>query len=143
MPSSLRSSSSRRELDVRARGATTTSRMSAAAQDAALAAMWATADRRRIGWILGYLCQGVVYHNYRDYAGLPEGSARELLTQFYARYELAQAAALEDLRQAWTPNPVDDVAWEAHAGWCCLTFDGAANDCFRTKSDCRPRNRIG
>jgi hypothetical protein len=82
----------RRELSVQARGAkrTATSRMSAAAQDAPLAAMWATADRRRIGWILGYLCQGVVYHNYRDYAGLPEGSARELLTQFYARYERAR-----------------------------------------------------
>ena len=30
-------------------------RMSAAAQDAALAAMWAAADRRRIGWMLTVL----------------------------------------------------------------------------------------
>ena len=45
-----------RELGACARGAnrTATRRMSAAAQDAALAAMWAAADRRRIGWILGY-----------------------------------------------------------------------------------------
>ena len=46
-----------RELSARARGADGTAirRMSAAARDAALAAMWAAADRRRIGWILGYL----------------------------------------------------------------------------------------
>src|SRR6516164_4535285 len=46
-----------RELGACARGAnrTATRRMSAAAQDAALAAMWAAADRRRIGRILGYL----------------------------------------------------------------------------------------
>ena len=45
-----------RELSAQARGANRTAarRMSAAAQDAALAAMWAAADRRRIGWILGY-----------------------------------------------------------------------------------------
>src|SRR5215831_12790341 len=50
--------------------------MSAAAQDAALAAMWAAADRRRIGWILGYLRKGIVHRDYRDdYAGLlPEDS---------------------------------------------------------------------
>jgi hypothetical protein len=58
-------------------------RMSAAAQDAALAAMWAAADRRRIGWILEYLRNGIVHRDYRDYAGLlPEGSARGLLPQF-------------------------------------------------------------
>jgi len=51
-------------------------RMSAAAQDAALAAMWAAADRRRIGWILGYLRKCIVHRDYRNYAGLlPEGSA--------------------------------------------------------------------
>jgi hypothetical protein len=42
--------------------------MSAAAQDAALAAMWAAADRRRIGWILAYLREGVVHRDHRDYA---------------------------------------------------------------------------
>jgi hypothetical protein len=75
----------RRELSVQARRAnrTTTRRMSAAAQDAALAAMWSAADRRRIGWILGYLRKGIVHRDYRDYAGLlPEGSARGLLPQF-------------------------------------------------------------
>jgi hypothetical protein len=95
--------------------------MCAAAQDVALAAMWVAADRRRIGWILSYLRKGVVHHDYRDYAGLlPEGSVRGLLPQFYARYELAQAAALEDLRQAWTPPPVDDAAWEGHLRWMAL-----------------------
>jgi hypothetical protein len=119
--------------------------MSAAAQDAALAAMWAAADRRRVGWILGYLREGIVHHGYRDYTGLlPEDSARGLLPQFYARYELAWAAALEDLRQAWTPPPVDDAAWTVTcAGWRCVTFDGAANGCFRTKSGCRRRNSTG
>ena len=71
----------RRELGVRVRGANraATGRMSAAAQDAALAAMWAAADRRRIGWILGYLREGVVHHDYRDHAALlPEGPARWL-----------------------------------------------------------------
>ena len=67
-----------RELGACARGAnrTATRRMSAAAQDAALAAMWAAADRRRIGWILGYLRKCIVHRDYRNYAGLlPEGSA--------------------------------------------------------------------
>jgi hypothetical protein len=66
----------RRELSVRVRGAnrTVTRRMSAAAQDAALAAMWAAADGRRIGWILGYLRKCIVHRDYRDYAGLlPSG----------------------------------------------------------------------
>ena len=95
--------------------------MSAAAQDAALAAMWAAADRRRIGWILGYVREGVVHHDYRDHAALlPEGPAKDLLPQFYSRYELAQAAALEDLRQAWVPPPVDDAAWEGHLRWMAL-----------------------
>jgi hypothetical protein len=108
---------------VSSRGAnrTFTSRMTKTARDAALAAMWAAADRRRIGWILSYLRKGVVHHDYRDYAGLlPEGSVRGLLPQFYARYELARAAALEDLRQAWTPPPVDDAAWEGHLRWMAL-----------------------
>jgi len=62
----------RRELSACIRGAnrTATTRMSAAAQDAALAAMWAAADRRRIGWILGYLRKDIVHRDYRDYAGL-------------------------------------------------------------------------
>src|SRR5262249_57931869 len=81
----------------------------------------AATDRRRLGWILGYLREDVVHSNYRDHAGLlPEGSARELLRQFYARYELAQAAALEDLRREWVPPPVDDVAWEDHLRWLAL-----------------------
>src|SRR5262249_47564672 len=103
----------RHELSVRARGAnrTTTSRMSAAAQDAALAAKWAAADRRRVGWILGYLRKCIVHSDYRDHAGLlPEGPARELLPQFYARYEAAQAAAIADLRLDWVTPPVDDAA---------------------------------
>jgi hypothetical protein len=37
-----------------------------------------------------------------------------------ARYELARAAALEDLRPAWTPPPVDDAAWEGHLRWMAL-----------------------
>jgi len=108
----------RRELGARVQGAnrTATSRMSAAAQDAALAAKWAASDRRRVGWILGYLRKGVIHSDYRDHAGLlPEGPARELLPQFYARYEAAQAAAIEDLRLDWVPPPVDDAA-----GWRCL-----------------------
>jgi len=62
----------RRELGVRARGAkrTATGRMSPAAQDAALAAMWAATDRRRIGWILAYLREGIVHADYRDHAAL-------------------------------------------------------------------------
>ena len=44
--------------------------MSAAAQDAALATMGAATDRRRIGWILGYLREDVVHHDYRDHAAL-------------------------------------------------------------------------
>jgi hypothetical protein len=64
--------------------------MSAAAQNAALAAMWAASDRRRIGWIIGHLREDVVHHDYRDHAALlPEGPAKE----FYARYELARATA--------------------------------------------------
>ena len=36
----------------------------------------------------GICATGIVHRDYRDYAGLlPEGSARELLPQFYARYE--------------------------------------------------------
>jgi hypothetical protein len=82
--------------------------------------MWAPADRRRVGWILGYLREGVVHSDYRDHAGLlPEGSAKELLPQFYARYQAVQAA-LEDLRQAWVPPAVDDAAWEDHLRWLAL-----------------------
>jgi hypothetical protein len=45
--------------------------------------MWVAVDRRRIGWILGYLRNGIVHRDYRDYAGLlPEGSARDLPPQF-------------------------------------------------------------
>ena len=81
----------------------------------AKAAMWAATDRRRIGWIRSYLREGVVHHDYRDHAALlPEGPAKDLLPQFYAKYELARAAALEDLRQAWSPPPVDDAAREGH-----------------------------
>jgi len=111
----------RRELNGHARGARTAARMSAAAQDAALAALWAATDRRRLGWILGYLREDVVHSKYRDHAGLlPEGSARELLRQFYARYELAQAAAGEDRRREWVPPLVDDIAWEDHLRWLAL-----------------------
>jgi hypothetical protein len=113
--------------------------MSAAAQDAALVAMRAAADRRPVGWILGHLREGIVHHDYRDHAGLlPAGSAKDLLPQFYARHELAQAAALEDLRQAWVPPAVDDAAWEnLSAGWHCAACDGAASGCSRTRSDWR------
>ena len=83
--------------------------------------MWAATDRRRIGWIRSYLREGVVHHDYRDHAALlPEGPAKDLLPQFYAKYELARAAALEDLRQAWTPPPVDDAAREGHLRWMAL-----------------------
>jgi hypothetical protein len=138
--SSLRYSSAGDELSMRARGAnrTATRRMSAAAQDAAPAAMRAAADRRRVGWMLAYLREGVVHHDYRDHAGLlPEGPARELLPQFYARYQATQAAALEDLRQAWTRlQSMMLLGRVTCAGWRCVTFDGAANGCFRTKNDC-------
>jgi len=32
--------------------------------------VWAGTDRRRIGWILGYLREDVVHHDYRDHAAL-------------------------------------------------------------------------
>ena len=87
-----------REHSTRARGAnrTATSRMSAAAQDAALAAMWATAGPAPDWLDPRYLRDDVVHHGYRDHAALlPEGPAKGLLLQFYTRYEAAQAAALE------------------------------------------------
>jgi hypothetical protein len=47
-----------------------------AAQDNPRAAIWAASDRCQIGWILGYLLEGVIHPYYRDYAALlPEGSA--------------------------------------------------------------------
>src|SRR5262249_61925515 len=52
----------RRELSVWARGAACPPRR----QDAALAAMWAAADRRRIGWILGYLRKSAVKNPISD-----------------------------------------------------------------------------
>jgi hypothetical protein len=95
--------------------------MTKTAQDAALAAMWAAADRRQVGWILGYLRRGVVHHDYRDHAALvPEGPAKDLLPQFYARYEATQTAAIDDLRREWVPPPVDDAAWEEHLRWLAL-----------------------
>jgi len=93
--------------------------MSAAAQDAALAAMWAAADRRRIGWILGYLRKGIVHRDYRDYAGLlPEGSARGLLTQFCSVRARAGGCARRSTSSR-TPPPVDD-AREGHLRWMAL-----------------------
>jgi hypothetical protein len=94
-------------------------RMSAAAQDAALAAMWAAADRRRIGWILGYLRKGIVHRDYRDYAGLlPEGSARGLLTQFCSVRARAGGCARRSTSSR-TPPPVDD-AREGPLRWMAL-----------------------
>jgi hypothetical protein len=113
--------------------------MSAAAQDAALAAMWAAAD----GWILGYLREVALHSDYRDYAGLlPEGSARGLLPQF-ARYELARRPRSEIYVEHGPRLQSMMLGRVTCAGWRCVTFDGAANGCFRTKSDCRRRNSIG
>jgi len=71
--------------------------------------------------MLGYVREGVIHSDYRDYAVLlPDERARELLLQFYARYEDARAAALEELRRNWVPPAVDDAAWEEHLRWLAL-----------------------
>ena len=119
-------------------------RMSAAAQDAALAAMWAAADRRRIGWILGYLSKGIVHRDYRDYAGLlPEGSARGLLPQFCPVRARGRPRSKIYVKHGPRLQSMMLLGRVTCAGWRCVTVDVAANGCFRTKSDCRRRNSIG
>jgi hypothetical protein len=137
----------RRELSVRARGAnrTVTRRMSAAAQDAALAAMWAAADGRRIGWILGYLRKCIVHRDYRDYAGLlrrvPQGVySRSSMPGTSSRGRPRSKIYVKRGPRLQSMMPLGRVTC---AGWRCVTFDGAANGCFRTKGDCRRRNSIG
>jgi hypothetical protein len=107
-----------RELGTRVRAAKqpATKHLSKAARDdVALSGHWAAGDRRRLGWILGDLRAGAIPLDYRHHVELlPEGPARDLLLQFYARYEAAQAAAIEELRQQWVPPPIGDEAWEAH-----------------------------
>jgi hypothetical protein len=113
-----------RDLNAQVREAkqATVKRMSKeAVADNALAALWAATDRRRIGRMLKYLREGVVHPDYHDRAALlPEGPARALLLQFYARYEAAQAAAVDRLRREWIPPPVDDAAWEDHLRWLAM-----------------------
>jgi len=127
----------RRELGVRVRGANraATGRMSAAAQDAALAAMWAAADRRRIGWMLRV---SVIYSDYRDYAALlPEGTPK------IASAVLCPLPSGPSGRDRRSPPGVGCrlqsmmlLGKVTCARWRCVTFDGAANGCVRTKSDC-------
>jgi hypothetical protein len=95
--------------------------MTKTAQDAALAAMWAAADRRPIGWISRTCAKAL---SMPTIATTPpccrKVPQRKLLRQFYARYQAAQAAAIEDLRREWVPPPIDDAAWEEHLRWLAL-----------------------
>jgi hypothetical protein len=111
----------RRELSARARGTNrpATRRMSSAVQDAALAAMWAAADRRRIGWISRTCARAASTATTATMPACCWRVPQGVYSRSSARYELARAAALEDLRPAWTPPPVDD-AREGHLRWMAL-----------------------
>jgi hypothetical protein len=76
-------------------------------------------------------------------ATMPARVPQGVYSRSSARYELARAAALGNLRQARTLQSMMLLGSVTCAGWRCVTFDGAANGCFRTKSDCRRRNSIG
>jgi hypothetical protein len=85
----------------------------AARDDAALAVIWATADRQELNRLLTDLRRGEIPSNFNGrMIALPQGPARELLLQIRARSEAAREAAIEELRRRWTPPPVDDAAWE-------------------------------
>ena len=85
----------------------------AARDDAALAMIWAAADRQELNRLLTDLRRGEMPSNFNGrMIALPQGPARELLLQIRARSEAAREAAIEELRRQWTPPPVDDAAWE-------------------------------
>src|SRR5262249_3681102 len=90
-----------------------------------------------IGWILGYLRKGIVHRDYRDYAGLlPEGSARGS-THAVLPGTSSRGRSRSEIYVGHGPRLQSMMLGKVIcAGWRCVTFDGAANGCFRTRSDC-------
>jgi len=75
-----------------------------------------------VGWAgsSGYLRKGHRPPRLPRLCRLAAGGFRKGSTPAVLSGTSSRAAALEDLRQAWTPPPVDDAAWEGHLRWMAL-----------------------
>jgi hypothetical protein len=112
----------RRELTAVEKQPAVKSASKAARDDAALAVLWAIADRQELNRLLTDLRRGEMPTNLDGrMRALPSGPARELLLQLHARFVAAREAAIEKLRQQWVPPPVDDAAWEERLRWMALS----------------------